>query len=97
MKKQFTLLCFFFLIFSISNAQVIPADRFTDWSGAGYPDSIPEPTLILDVTTFGAVGDGVTDNFSAVNSAINALNGAQGVIYFPAGDYLISTTLNLPF
>ncbi|MBP6403500.1 MAG: T9SS type A sorting domain-containing protein [Bacteroidia bacterium] len=96
MKKQFTLLCFFFLIFSISNAQVIPADRFTDWSGAGYPDSIPEPTLILDVTTFGAVGDGVTDNFSAVNSAINALNGAQGVIYFPAGDYLISTTLNLP-
>ena len=96
MKKQFTLLCFFFLIFSISNAQVIPADRFTDWSGAGYPDSIPEPTLILDVTTFGAVGDGVTDNFSAVNSAINALNGAQGVIYFPAGDYLISATLNLP-
>lgn len=87
---------FLFLFSQATFAQVIPVERFTDWNGAGYPDSIPDPATVLDVTSFGAIGDGVTDNFSAVSSAINALNGAQGVIYFPAGNYLIGSTLNLP-
>lgn len=98
-KNLYSPILKFFLFFLFSQAtfaQVIPAERFTDWSGAGYPDSIPDPATVLDVTSFGAVGDGVTDNFSAVSSAINALNGAQGVIYFPAGNYLIGSTLNLP-
>ena len=98
-KNLYSPILKFFLFFLFSQAtfaQVIPAERFTDWSGAGYPDSIPDPATVLDVTSFGAVGDGVTDNFSTVSSAINALNGAQGVIYFPAGNYLIGSSLNLP-
>jgi hypothetical protein len=50
--------------------------------------------LWFDVTAYGAVGDGTTDDTSAINSAIAALNSAgRGVLYFPAGDYLCSAGL----
>ena len=45
----------------------------------------------FDVTTYGALGDGSTDDRSAINDAIADLNAAGGgVLYFPAvaaGDY----------
>lgn len=89
----------FFLFFHLTQAtfaQVIPAERFTDWNGAGYPDSIPDPQVIIDVTTFGAVGDGVTNDFPAIYQAISSASGSQAVIYFPAGTYLIGSTIGLP-
>lgn len=44
------------------------------------------------VTDYGAVGDGVTDDTTAISSAF-----ASGVdLYFPAGDYLITTALAGP-
>src|SRR5260370_997164 len=39
-----------------------------------------------DVKTFGARGDGVTDDTASINSAISF---AGGVIYFPVGTYII--------
>jgi hypothetical protein len=48
----------------------------------------------FDVTAYGAVGDGSTDDTAAINLAIAALNtAAAGVLYFPAGTYLISSAL----
>lgn len=48
----------------------------------------------FDVTAYGATGDGTTDDTSDINNAIAALNSAgRGVLYFPAGDYLISAGL----
>lgn len=41
-----------------------------------------------DVTAFGAVGDGVTDDTAAFNAAIASL-GHGGVVFVPAGLYLI--------
>lgn len=42
----------------------------------------------FDVTGYGAVGDGTTNDQSAINSAIAALNSAgRGVLYFPAATY----------
>lgn len=42
---------------------------------------------------FGAKGDGITDDTSAIQNAISAAKG--GHIHFPAGDYLISNSLTL--
>jgi hypothetical protein len=46
----------------------------------------------LNVRSFGAVGDGVTDDTAAIQRAIDA---RLGPVYFPAGTYLFSSTLTL--
>ncbi|MBS1868192.1 MAG: hypothetical protein JSS99_00855 [Actinobacteria bacterium] len=43
-----------------------------------------------------ARGDGSTDDARAIQEAINAANGAGGgIVYFPAGTYVVGTTLTL--
>jgi hypothetical protein len=47
-----------------------------------------------DVRAFGAKGDGVNDDTSGIQAAINSLpNG--GIVFFPAGNYLITSTLSI--
>jgi polygalacturonase len=47
------------------------------------------PTNIFSVTGYGAIGDGVATNTSAIQSAINAASAAGGgVVQVPAGTYL---------
>lgn len=47
-----------------------------------------------NVKQFGAIGDGITDDTTAIQSAIDSVvNG--GVIYFPSGKYKITQTLNI--
>lgn len=45
-----------------------------------------------DVTAYGAVGDGVTDDTSAIQSAVTALGG-RGIIFFPSGSYLVTSPI----
>ena len=47
---------------------------------------------MINVKTFGAMGDGSTDDTSAVQSAINTVSGADAV-YFPAGIYKLTSAL----
>ncbi|HEY9784454.1 MAG TPA: glycosyl hydrolase family 28-related protein, partial [Candidatus Obscuribacterales bacterium] len=43
----------------------------------------------LNVKTFGAVGDGVTDDQTAIQNAINAAATTPGsTVFFPPGNYL---------
>lgn len=43
---------------------------------------------------YGAYGNGTTDDTTAIQNAINAANNAGGgIVFFPAGTYLISSTL----
>jgi hypothetical protein len=47
-------------------------------------------------TVYGAVGDGAHDDTSAVQNALNALQGGSATtIYFPAGTYKITNTVTL--
>ena len=92
--KSFSIL---FLFVSISiYAQTTPAFRISDWTHSGYPDSIPSSNNIFNVMTFGATGNGVSDDANAIRSAINSLNELRGVIFFPPGNYLIGSTIDLP-
>ncbi len=45
-------------------------------------------TNIFDITTYGAVGDGVTDCTAAIQKAINDAAGVEGVVVVPPGRYL---------
>jgi hypothetical protein len=46
-------------------------------------------TELVSIRDFGAVGDGVTDDSAAINTAIETVSAAGGgVVYMPAGTYL---------
>jgi len=50
----------------------------------------------VSVKDFGAVGDGVADDTTAIQAAINYIgNIGGGTVYIPAGTYLISATLTV--
>lgn len=49
---------------------------------------------IYDITTYGAVGDGVTNDGLAISAAIEAAyNAGGGTVFFPAGTYLAQRIL----
>lgn len=55
-------------------------------------------TDVVSVKDFGAKGDGVTDDTAAIQAAINSIPTNQETsygIYFPAGNYLTTSNLNV--
>jgi len=82
---------------SICAAPLIAPERIFPeaWQNAGYPGEIPSPKTIVNVTSFGALGNGSNDDRNAVQNAINSLGGAPGVVYFPAGTYLLGSRVDL--
>lgn len=81
-----------------SAAQVIPSDRTFGqaWQNAGYPGEIPSPARIVNVREFGASANGEGDDCPAIAKAIQSLGDVPGVIFFPAGTYLLQSTVNVP-
>jgi Concanavalin A-like lectin/glucanases superfamily/Pectate lyase superfamily protein len=81
-------------------AQLIPADRLTDWTPGvrvGVIGGIPtNRTNLIDVTRppYNADKTGNLDAGSAIQSAINASSSGD-VIYLPAGVYRINSTISL--
>jgi hypothetical protein len=76
-------------------------NRYSNNTGFGGstiigPRSLVENENFRNVRTWGAVGDGATDDAAAIQAAINALPAAGGIVYFPQGTYRIATTLTLP-
>jgi hypothetical protein len=84
-------------------------DRHIDEIGDplnNYSDSINNETSAAfgridnarytSVTDYGATGDGATDDTAAIQSAITAVeNASGGVVFFPYGEYLISSVLTI--
>lgn len=55
-------------------------------------DKVKEHVSVKD---FGAVGDGVTDDTAAIQTAFNYVAFAGGTLYFPPAEYVISEYVNL--
>ena len=77
-------------------SQVIGDSLRAGWSNAGVQNFYVDTSNVASVMNFGAAGNGTTNDYNAVVSAINSLNGNSGIVYFPAGNYLIGSTLSLP-
>jgi len=55
---------------------------------------VAKGSLVFNVKDYGAVGDGITNDYSAIQNAINAASTAGGgVVFFPIGTYKIGTAL----
>jgi polygalacturonase len=48
---------------------------------------------VFDVTTYGAVGDGTTNDLTAIKSAVAAIPTIGGELYFPPGIYIVDPVL----
>jgi hypothetical protein len=90
------LLLVFILVQQIATAQILPADRRTDWSLAGYQDTLPVYGQVVNIMGYGAVGDGIAVNDTAIRNAIAVLNGHSGTIYFPTGNFLFRQSIVMP-
>lgn len=47
-------------------------------------------------SAYGAVGDGQTNDQSAIQSALNAAGASGGVVWIPAGTYVLGSSLEVP-
>lgn len=54
-----------------------------------------KPANSISVTAYGAVGNGKTDSLAGFNKAIKAARNQKKVLYVPAGNFVLSGTLNV--
>lgn len=69
---------------TITTSQII--DKRVVVSAAGY----------VNAANYGATGNGVTDDTTALQNAITAAAASTGALYIPAGTYLVSADLVVP-
>ena len=70
----------------------------TDPAPSYYTDRLNDPRAVyLDAPDFAAKGDGLADDTTALQSAINAVveRNGQGILFVPSGTYRITKTLNI--
>lgn len=63
----------------------------TNACATGWIDT--DKVTAINVLTFGAKGDGVTDDTACLQAALNAVPSTGGTVFIPAGTYLVSTAL----
>lgn len=81
----------------ILQGQTLPPDRFYDWSKAGLSGMLPDSAAVsINIKDAGAANDGSVAADGIIQDAISSLNGRFGILYFPAGIYLVTTSLVLP-
>src|SRR5260221_426909 len=55
------------------------------------------PPIYTNVKQYGALGDGTTDDTTAIAATFAALPTAGGVVFFPPGDYKVTATISFSF
>src|ERR1700722_13706579 len=85
---------------ALANAMVVASALYLARPSLVHSTPLPPDANVLDVTQFGAKGDGVTDDTRAIQAVIDQLPPFDikrpwltRIIYFPAGTYLIRDTL----
>ena len=64
----------------------------------GKVSQIQDVTSQINISAkdFGAIGDGVTDDTTAINNALASISTSGGALHLPAGNYKVSAPLNVP-
>ncbi|MBA3664305.1 MAG: T9SS type A sorting domain-containing protein [Bacteroidetes bacterium] len=93
MLKTIPLFVFIFLCTTFF-AQPYIIKKF-NWKDAGYKGTKPTYTQTVNIMNFGGNNTNSASNNTAVNNAINALNGKGGVVFFPKGVYNFTTTVSV--
>ncbi len=57
--------------------------------------ALSQPAGSLSVSSYGATGNGSTDDTTAINNCISAAESSGKVVWFPAGTYLLTGSLNI--
>lgn len=70
---------------------IVLGDFLQSGTGASVRTFSAKARDIVSVKDFGAVGDGTTDDTSAVHAAFNFAKGRRGTVYFPCGTYLVTS------
>ena len=82
---------------SIVRLTPFPNDTTKVLRGDGTWGTVPDSGGYVDrrynVRDYGALGNGVADDTTAIQTAINAASGTGGTVYFPRGLYNISSSL----
>lgn len=95
MLKALSLLAFLCLLPAFLSAQILPQERVIEWDKAGRFESF-SPAQIIDITTLGAPNNGSEPVQSYIQQAIGTLPSEGGVVYLPAGSYLLTEPVQLP-
>ena len=87
-----------------SPADLVPVTQGSTGPGTGTTRKMSLAELaggaldVVNVMAFGAVGDGVTADSTAIQLAANQLPASGGILYFPPGrTFLINSTIFLPY
>lgn len=91
--RNFGLTLLIIVFYSASFAQTISKDRITDWSKAGYTDTLPDYGNVINIMNHGGIADGSSANDNAFQQAIAALGNQPGTIYLPTGQYLFNNAI----
>jgi hypothetical protein len=76
------------------------ANKYLGFNSTGAPVVLPTTILPyplnapVSVTQFGATGNGVTDDSTAINSAVASLSAGGGTLWYPPGTYLVNSPIN---
>jgi hypothetical protein len=91
--------------FNLSAGTVVRLEKDTNDTAPYYdidlvdlenvPAALAQPSNSLPVTSYSAVGDGVTDCTTAFQNCLTAATSQGKSVWIPAGNYLITGTLNL--
>jgi hypothetical protein len=77
-------------------SQTLLATRTVNWTLAGLRDTTTSGFAIIDMQTYGAIGDGITPNDSVVSAVLSSVTGPGAILVFQSGDFLFNHTIVLP-